>query len=254
MITNPGSNVATFGQRSEGYANSRPSYPDPMFDWITSQCRARQVAWDCATGNGQAARSLAARFQKVCATDLSKEQVAQGFAAPNISYTTAPAEDSGFDAETFDLVTVAQALHWFDFNRFWPEVRRVTKPGAFFCAWAYVWPEVDQTLAEQVLEPIKDLVDQYWAEGNRIIMRGYQAEEIQFPFEPVETPEFSININWSFEQFMGFIETWSAYKIALTKPNVGARIEDIKQAAAATYAGRSFAVSMPIQMLAAPID
>ncbi len=248
------SNVATFGQRSEGYADSRPSYPEPLFDWIVSHCRGRQVAWDCATGNGQAARSLATRFEKVCATDLSKEQVAQGFAAPNISYTAASAEDSGFEDDTFDLVTVAQALHWFDFNRFWPEVRRVSKPGALFCAWAYVWPEVDEALAGQVLEPIKNLVDPFWAEGNRIIMRGYRPDEIQFPFKLLETPKFSIDVDWTFEQFMAFVETWSAYKIAVADPEVSEKISEIEQAAASTYAGRSFAVSMPIQMLAAPIN
>lgn len=253
-MTTSNSNVATFCQRSEGYADSRPSYPEPLFDWIVSRCKERQVAWDCATGNGQAARSLATRFEKVCATDLSKEQVAQGFVAPNISYTAASAEDSDFEDDTFDLVTVAQALHWFDFNRFWPEVRRVSKPGALFCAWAYVWPEVDEALAGQVLEPIKDLVDPFWAEGNRIIMRGYRPDEIQFPFKLLETPKFSIDVDWTFEQFMDFIETWSAYKIAVADPEVSEKISEIRQTAASTYAGRSFAVSMPIQMLAAPIN
>lgn len=246
-------NVATFGQRSDGYANSRPSYPEPLFDWIVSQCKEHHAAWDCATGNGQAARSLATRFDRVCATDLSKEQIAQGFDAPNISYSAAAAEDSGFEDNTFDLVTVAQALHWFDFTRFWAEVRRVAKPGAFFCAWAYVWPEIDSSIANQVLEPIKDLVDPFWAEGNRIIMRGYQPDEIQFPFEPLKAPAFSIEVDWTYEQFVAFIETWSAYKIAVAEPDTGAKIGKIIQAATSRYAGSSFEVSMPIQIVAAAI-
>lgn len=245
-------NVQSFAWRSSGYAANRPTYPNDLFTWISDQCANHNTAWDCATGNGQAAQAIARYFETVYATDISEEQVAQGLDADNVRYSAAPAEASGFQDDVFDLVTVAQALHWFDHPRFWTEVKRVAKPNAFFCAWAYVWPDVDDTLRDQFVDPIKDLVDPYWAEGNRMIMRGYQPAELQFPFEPIAAPAFEISLHWSFEQLLGFIETWSAYKIASEKP-VTAEIQALIAETTNMFGGQSFDVSMPIQVLAAHI-
>lgn len=125
----------TFSVASAAYASGRPLYPTELFTWIASNCESHRKAWDCATGNGQAALGLAPHFECVEATDISAEQIEHCFPAPNISYSVQPAEQTMFPTSNFDLVAVAQALHWFDFERFWPEVWRTAKPNAFFCAW-----------------------------------------------------------------------------------------------------------------------
>ncbi len=245
-------NIQSFAQQSSGYAANRPTYPNTLFTWINDQCANHNTAWDCATGNGQAAQAIAPYFDTVHATDISAEQVAHGLNADNVRYRAAPAEDSGFRDSVFDLVTVAQALHWFDHPRFWKEVKRVAKTNAFFCAWAYVWPNIDDMVRDQFIDPIKEMVDPYWAEGNRIVMRGYQPDELKLPFEPIAAPAFEISLTWRFEQLLGFVETWSAYKIAEEKPIAG-DIQAVITKAKSAFSGQSFDVSMPIHVLAAHI-
>ena len=129
----------TFAEGSDVYALARPFYPAELFEWIAEQSPALDSVWDCATGNGQAALGLAAHFAAVEASDIAASQIGHGLASPSIRYSAQPAEATGFAEASFDAVTVAQALHWFDLPRFWAEVRRVAKPGAFFCAWGMPW-------------------------------------------------------------------------------------------------------------------
>ena len=112
-------------------------YPATLFTYLASQCTAHDRAWDCATGNGQAARSLATHFTAVIATDASEQQISNAQTCNGVSFRTAAAEDSGLDAASIDLVTVAQALHWFDIDRFFEEVNRVLKPGGILAVWCY---------------------------------------------------------------------------------------------------------------------
>jgi ubiquinone/menaquinone biosynthesis C-methylase UbiE len=163
----------TFAEAPHLYAAARPFYPPELFDWIASQCEERDVAWDCATGNGQAAVALSRRFRTVQASDVSPEQLSARFSAPNIVYSTQPAEETSFGSGTFDLVSVAQALHWFDFRRFWPEVRRVAKQGAFFCAWGYAWFAYPEEVETELILPVKRLLEPFWAAENRILWKGY---------------------------------------------------------------------------------
>src|SRR6218665_1437189 len=152
----------TFSLHSNQYAKARPRYPQALYEWIADHCPQRQAVWDCATGNGQAAVDLAEYFSAVYATDVSDEQIRNQLASAGVSYSVQPAERTSFAAGSFDLITVAQALHWFDYEQFWPEVRRVARPGAFFCAWGYDWPLADSAVNEQVIAPLREAIAPYW--------------------------------------------------------------------------------------------
>ena len=197
-----------FSEKSATYAQARPTYPDALFRFIAGECPARGRAWDCATGNGQAAIGLARHFGAVEATDASEQQVAHAMAAPNVRYSVQPAERTDFPAASFDAVCVAQALHWFDLDRFYAEVRRVLKPGGVIAAWGYGWtkvsPQVDQALETRMLARIKP----YWPEQNALIIAGYRT--IAFPFEPIAAPAFRIEVRWTLAQLLAYTETWTA--------------------------------------------
>lgn len=204
----------TFAQASDRYAAARPHYPPGLFEWIASTCPRHEAAWDCATGNGQAAIALARMFDRVEATDISAAQVAEGFSAANIRYSAQPAERTGFANASFDLIAVAQALHWFDFDLFWPEVRRVARPGALFCAWGYAWFRGSEPVAQALFEPVAQLVEPYWAPNNRILWDGYADADVRFPFRRLEAPDLRITVDWSVDQIVAYVRTWSAFKNA----------------------------------------
>ncbi len=215
----------SFVDAPESYAAARPHYPEALFEWIAATCHSRGAAWDCATGSGQAAIGLAPYFQTVYATDISCEQVEQGFGRPNIIYSAQPAEETNFSPGMFDLVTVAQALHWFDLRRFWAEVARVAKPGALFCAWGYSWFESDPAVDAELVQPFVELVAPYWAANNRILWNGYRDGDIAFPFERVSAPDFSMEADWTIPQLADYLKTWSAYKRARKDPPVALQLD-----------------------------
>lgn len=142
------------------------------------------------------------------ATDASAEQIANAVAAANVRYSVQPAESTSFAPASFDAVCVAQALHWFDFERFYAEVRRVTRPGGLLLVTAYGWssttPEFDRVLKRAVLAPIKPL----WPPQNQLIMDGYR--DVPFPFERMAFPEMAIEVRWSLRQHLDYIATWTA--------------------------------------------
>lgn len=243
---------SSFSVDPAAYATSRPAYPAALFDWIASCCSSRRTAWDCATGNGQAATSLAERFETVEATDISAEQLAHGFHAANLRYSAQPAERTDFEVARFDLVAVAQALHWFDHDRFWNEVRRVAIPGAFFCAWGYSWFTTDPDLPE--LDPLFALLQPYWAPQNRLLWDGYQSEDIGFPFERVQVPAFSIELEWSVADVLNYLRTWSAYKRAVSDGRVAGSIARLETIALERLAARTpLVLTMPVTIVAGQV-
>ena len=204
-------NAQTFSQKSDQYAKHRPQYPDELFAWLGDRCTGHNTAWDCATGNGQAAVSLANYFSHVEATDISAEQIEHHIPHPKVTYTTCPAERTPFTDRSFDLVTVATAFHWLDQGHFFREVERVLKPKGVLAIWAYgfftVEPEIDQLIMKELYEPI----DPFWAEGNRQMFRGYS--DVKFPFNEIpDIPTFTMKIDWNLEQLTAFLRTWSAVK------------------------------------------
>ncbi len=197
-----------FSENADLYARAGPTYPDALFAFIASEAPAPERAWDCATGNGQAALGLSRHFAHVDATDASAEQVANAIAAPGVRYSVQPAERTDFPGASFDAVCVAQALHWFDAERFYAEAKRVMKPRALIAAWGYarhhVTPEIDAAFEEHFLAPLKP----HWPPQNAKLWAGYRDEA--FPFEPVEAPEFSIERPWTLAQLIEYAGTWSA--------------------------------------------
>ena len=246
--------AATFATASAGYAADRPLYPAALFEWIAGQCERREAAWDCGTGTGQAALGLSPWFARVEATDIAAGQVGQGFAAPNVRYSAQPAERTDYADGAFDAVTVAQALHWFDFGSFWSEVRRVARRGGFFCAFGYSWwqrtPELEP-LHARCLDPLLALLEPYWASNNGILWRGYRSAEIAFPFERIEAPPFAIELDWTAERILAFVRTWSAWKRAMADPAKAEAIRRIEDEALARFGGAGpYRIVFPIPIAA----
>jgi hypothetical protein len=240
---------ATFGQVASAYAEARPRYPKALFEWLASQCQRHELAWDCATGNGQAATALAPLFRQVSATDNSAAQIANALPLANVSYSVAPADRSGLADGSVDLITVAQALHWFDYATFWPEARRVAAPGALFAAWGYVWPEVSGEIGAILLEPVRARIASFWAPNNRILWNGFRSEDIRFPFARMTPPPFEMTVTWSRDQIIAYAETWSAWRLALEDaPTVKALAAILSDARARIPADALFTVRMPLIM------
>jgi len=199
-----------FSSAAEGYAKHRPSYPRELFEFVAGRCRSRESAWDCGTGSGQAALFLTEFFDRVVATDASAKQIAHAARHPRIEYITKPAERTGFNAQSMDLITVAQAMHWFDFDSFFDEVRRVARPGGILAAWTYGVPDIEGVPREVLLHFHRQTVGPYWPPERRYVDEDYRT--IPFPFEEMDTPGFHSDVRWTLVDFVGFVDTWSSVK------------------------------------------
>jgi ubiquinone/menaquinone biosynthesis C-methylase UbiE len=206
-----------FGSVAGAYAHFRPTYPPPLFDWLAAVTPGRHRAWDCATGTGQAAVALAGHFREVVATDASAAQLAAASPHPGVHYRLAAAESSGLEAASLDLVTVAQAVHWFDRPRFFREVERVLRPGGMLAIWSYGIPQLEGGAADALLQHFYgDVVGPYWPAEKALVESGYR--DLVLPFESLPTPSFAMEAAWSLEQVLGYCASWSAsarYRAAL---------------------------------------
>jgi SAM-dependent methyltransferase len=204
-----------FSRHADSYAKYRPHYPPDLFEYLASVAPGHELAWDCGTGNGQAAIGLAPYFDRVVATDASEEQLRNAFPHEKVTYRVAPAEDSGLEDASVDLVTVAQALHWFDLPRFYDEARRVLKPGGVLAAWAYILcritPEVDEIVDKFYFEG----VGPYWPKERKLVDDGYAS--IPFSFDELTPPEINIKLTWSLDDLLGYLRTWSPTRIFMER-------------------------------------
>lgn len=196
-----------FSDHSTLYASARPTYPDELFSFVASIAPAHERVWDCATGNGQAAIGLARHFADVEATDASEDQIARAKPCTGVRYSVQAAEQSAFPARSFDAVCVASALHWFDYSRFYPEVKRVLKPGGAFVAWGYDHLRVSPSFDEQFERSIGSVIAPYWPPRKQLLRDGYR--DVPFPFERVQPPELKMRVEWSFAELMAFVLSWS---------------------------------------------
>lgn len=204
-----------FGKVAATYADYRPTYPDELFDWLASQCQEHSLVWDCGAGNGQASVALARHFDKVLATDLSEGQILHATPHPRVNYRVALSDASGLATASADLVTIAQALHWFDFDNFYREVRRVLKPGGLIAAWSYgmILLQDDEGEKDEEANVIlqhfyHEVIGPYWPPERHHVETGYS--ELPFPFERISAPVFSMEVQWTLEQFLGYLRSWSA--------------------------------------------
>lgn len=197
-----------FSSQSKIYAAFRPTYPKELYQFIFKHVNEKTAAWDCATGNGQVAQYLATSFKEVYATDISQQQLDHAVKEKNIFYSQSPAEQTPFRDNQFDLITVAQALHWFDRDLFYDEAIRVGKPGSILAIWGYGLMRVDPIIDPLIMEFYNETVGPYWDDARRIVEQAYQT--ISFPFREVHAPDFSINVQWTLEQLSGYFTSWSA--------------------------------------------
>lgn len=191
------------------YAQFRPTYPEALFDWLATIAPARELAWDCAAGNGQATLDLARHFTRVIATDASRAQIDAALPHPNVEYRVAPAEASGLPEATVDMITVAQALHWFELDCFYAEVRRVLKPGGILATWSYGVQTVDEPRVDACVQTFyRDTVGPYWPPERRHVESGYRS--LPFPFREISAPEFHMTATWTLPELLGYLRSWSA--------------------------------------------
>jgi SAM-dependent methyltransferase len=236
-----------FSRQSNDYAAHRPSYPAGLFTWLAALGNAHERVWDCATGNGQAAVDLAAHFDTVLATDASSAQIRNRQQHERIDYLVAVAEAAPFARHCCDLVTVAQAVHWFDFARFYAEVRRVLKPGGVVALWTYASFQVSSDVNEVVSHFYHNVVGAYWPPERAYVEATYRT--IPFPFVEIPTPPFECERDWNLEGLLGYLSSWSAvqrYKDALGRDPLLALRPELERAWGRQEAVRR--VSWPIHL------
>jgi hypothetical protein len=206
-----------FSKQSKEYAASRPSYPLSLFEFLIRLVEHKAVAWDCATGNGQAASVLGEYFGDVIASDASIKQIENARARPNVHFAVFSAEKSALRDESVDLITIAQALHWFHHDDFFGEAKRVARKGAIIAAWTYgphsINPEVDKV--SQLF--YNDIVGPFWPPEVRYVENRY--EDIPFPFPNIKAPDFKIELQWDMNSLMGYFYSWSSTQKYMEKNN-----------------------------------
>jgi SAM-dependent methyltransferase len=197
-----------FSSSAAEYAAFRPRYPEALFDFVAALPARRRAAWDCATGNGQAAVPLAARFDRVIATDGSVEQIAHARRHGRVDYRVALADASGLESGSVDLVTVAQALHWLPHDRFFAEVRRVLAPGGALAVWCYarltIAPDIDAVIERYYAGTLAP----YWSPERALVDTGYRT--IAMPIDEAAAPVVSMTSEMTLDELMGYFRTWSA--------------------------------------------
>lgn len=197
-----------FSGHSKLYATFRPTYPDDLYQFIFKHIKEKSCAWDCATGNGQVAQRLSNDFETVYATDISQQQLDNAQVKNNIFYSVSPAEKTSFTDNQFDLITVGQALHWFNLTEFYKEVKRVGKNNSTLAVWGYALCTVNLNIDKLFLDFYNNIVGPYWDNARKLVENEYA--DIPFPFETITTPKFYIRVEWTFDQFIGYLSTWSA--------------------------------------------
>ena len=199
-----------FSQGARAYAQYRPTYPDNLFDFILSYVKEKDRAWDCGTGNGQSARVLSKYFKNVFATDISQSQINNAHQENNIDYAVEPAEKTSLPNSSVDFITVAQAIHWFNFESFYAEVKRVANPGAIIAVWTYSLLHISEEIDPVISEYYSNALSGYWDPERKYVDEHY--DTIPFPFTKIASPEFKVEAWWTLEELIGYLNTWSAVK------------------------------------------
>lgn len=206
-----------FSTQSGLYSKFRPGYPQKLFDFLLPLVPEKNVAWDCGTGNGQVALKLSRYFKEVFATDLSAAQISNAALKDNIFYSVQKAEQTSFGENTFDLITVAQAIHWFNFEEFYNEARRALRPGGVIAVIGYGILRINRCLNSMIDKFYSVTIGPYWDAERKYVDANYST--IPFPFKKIKSPFFSMNYYWEFDQVIGFLNTWSAVQHYIKKHN-----------------------------------
>ena len=197
-----------FSKQATDYSQYRPHYPVELFKYLSSLTSQHEAAWDCATGNGQAAVVLASLYNSVEATDASERQIEQAIPHEKVRYQVCEATQTPFADNSFDLITVAQALHWFDLEKFYLEVNRVARPDGIFAAWCYGLFSINDDIDPVIHYFYHNTIGPYWPGERQYIDKKYAT--LPFPFSRITNPGFAITIEWNLQQVLGYMGTWSA--------------------------------------------
>lgn len=200
-----------FSQNSNQYAQYRPMYPAELVEHLKALCPDATTVLDCGCGTGQLSVLLSKKFEKVIAIDASESQIKAAELVDNISYQVASADQTGLKDYSVDLITVAQAAHWLDLQKFYVELRRIAKPQAIVALITYGVFHIDDPKIESVLQEFYyQQIFKYWPPERRMVEDGYQS--IEFPFKEVQLPSLNIEVRWNLDALIGYIQTWSAVK------------------------------------------
>ena len=197
-----------FSRQSAAYSRYRPAYPPELIAYVAAQAPGRRLAVDCATGSGQAAVALAEHFAAVLAVDASSNQLARTQSHARVHYAASLAERLPVRDRSADLVVAAQAVHWFDFDRFHAECRRVLVPGGVVAVWSYEKFRVNDELDAVIDDFYTTVLDGDWPPERRYVEQGYRT--LPFPWREQPAPAFQLETDWDLSQLMGYLATWSA--------------------------------------------
>ena len=197
-----------FSIQSLQYSKYRPTYPKKLYRYLLSECRDRKLAWDVGTGNGQAAKKLSIYFDKVCATDISNSQILNSFPEQNINFVVANEQVPSLKKSSVDLITVAQALHWFDTKIFYSEAKRLLKRYGLIACWCYSGFSIDERLNREINWFYSVFLKGFWPPEIRLVETGYRT--LSFPFRELRVPKFEIKLVWNFKNMLCYMSTWSA--------------------------------------------
>ncbi|HEY9788845.1 MAG TPA: class I SAM-dependent methyltransferase [Candidatus Obscuribacterales bacterium] len=196
-----------FDKQSADYARYRPSYPRELFEFIAFHAPGTTRAWDAGCGSGQAAVALAEFFDEVIATDSSAAQIEHAIANPKVKYKVVASETCELPSHSCDVVTAANALHWFDIPKFFAEAKRVLKPGGIIAVWCYTDVQASDKL-KPLIDELKEKIRPYWPAPIKIVADRYRS--LEFPFEEVEMPPIQMQTHWNIDRCLGYVSTWSA--------------------------------------------
>jgi SAM-dependent methyltransferase len=196
-----------FSRQAQVYARFRPRYPDALFAYLASIAPTHDLAWDCATGSGQAALGLAGHFKRVAATDASVQQIAHALPGETVKYWVGPAEHTALPSRSVDLVTTAQAVHWFDLDAFYQEVQRVLKPAGVLAVWCYHLAQIDPAIDRILAAFYFEVTGPFWPSRIRLVDEHYRS--LSFPFDELIPPAFVMEADWDLSGLTGFLNSWS---------------------------------------------
>lgn len=197
-----------FSKQSNTYSKYRPHYPDELFEWLSNQCKSHNLVWDCACGNGQASLGLTDYYNNVIATDASSSQIENAIKHEKIDYQVMPAESTHLKDDSIDLITVAQAVHWFHFDSFYAEVNRVLKKEGVLALITYDLFRVDEKIDTVIDKFYHKIIGAYWPDERKYVEEKYQT--LAFPFDELKFPEMNIYAKWKREHLFGALHTWSS--------------------------------------------
>lgn len=235
-----------FSKQADLYAKYRPDYPEEIYKFIFEHLNQQKIAWDCATGSGQVAGYLASHFDQVFANDISEEQLSYAPEKGNITYLNTPAEHSGLPENVFNLITIAQAIHWLDFDQFYDEVRRTARKNALLAVIGYGMVRIDEQSNTVIDNLYERAFQEYFNENRRYLDNRYQ--NIPFPFDEITSPAFEKHYNWSIDELEGYFNSWSAIQRIKSEKGYNPADDTIAELKNVLDNSENFEVTFPIFM------